>query len=73
MGGHSERVDAFDLRGLALQLRLELAYSIQARHDERTVRLIPMMINRTMARTLGVSVEVSCQRSTHEARSGGCR
>ncbi len=44
--GHSDRVDAFDLRGLGLQVRLEVAYSIQCRHDERTVRLIPTMINR---------------------------
>lgn len=42
----SDRIDAFDLRGLPLQVRLEVAYSIQCRHDERTVRLIPMMINR---------------------------
>ena len=42
----SDRTDAFDLRGLPLQLRLEIAYSIQCRHDERTVRLIPIMINR---------------------------
>lgn len=42
----SERTDAFDLRRLPTQLRLEVAYSIQCRHDERTVRLIPTMINR---------------------------
>lgn len=42
----SERIDAFDLRGMRHQVRLEIAYSIQCRHDERTVRLIPMMINR---------------------------
>jgi hypothetical protein len=42
----SDRTDAFDLRGLPQQVRLEIAYSIQRRHDERTVRLIPMMINR---------------------------
>lgn len=44
--GRSDRTDAFDLRGLPLQVRLEVGYSIQCRHDERTVRLIPMMINR---------------------------
>lgn len=44
----SDRVDAFDLRGLAPQLRLEVAYSIQCRHDEHTVRLIPTMINRVV-------------------------
>jgi len=46
LAGRSDRTDAFDLRGLPLQVRLEVAYSIQCRHDERTVRLIPMMINR---------------------------
>jgi integrase len=42
----SELVDTFDLRRLAgrEQLRLELAYSIQCRHDDRTVRLLPEMI-----------------------------
>jgi integrase len=45
----SDRIDAFDLRGLTRQVRLEIAYSIQCRHDERTVRLIPMMINRLVA------------------------
>lgn len=44
--GRSDRTDAFDLRGLPLQVRLEVGYSIQCRHDQRTVRLIPMMINR---------------------------
>lgn len=42
----SDRIDAFDLRGLPVQLRLEIAYSIQCRHDQRTIRLIPTMINR---------------------------
>ena len=40
----SLRVDAFDLRRLELQLRLEVAYSIQCRHDDRAVRLMPEMI-----------------------------
>jgi integrase len=40
----SQHVDAFNLRGLNLQPRLEIAYSIQCRHDDRTVRLIPEMI-----------------------------
>lgn len=44
--GLSDRIDAFDLRRLKLEVRLEIAYSIQCRHDERTIRLIPMMINR---------------------------
>lgn len=42
----SERVDTFDLRSLGGQLRLEVAYSIQCRHDDRTVRLIPDMVRR---------------------------
>lgn len=42
----SDRIDAFDLRRLTPRLRAEVAYSIQCRHDERTIRLIPMMINR---------------------------
>lgn len=42
----SDRIDAFDLRRLPTQLRLEIAYSIQHRHDERSIRLIPVMINR---------------------------
>ncbi|HUG84270.1 MAG TPA: site-specific integrase [Euzebya sp.] len=40
----SEHVDTFDLRRLSSQLRLEVGYSIQCRHDDRTVRLIPEMI-----------------------------
>lgn len=42
----SDRIDAFDLRRLTPGLRAEVAYSIQCRHDDRAVRLIPMMINR---------------------------
>lgn len=45
----SETVDTFDLRPLSGQLRLEVAYSIQCRHDDRTVRLIPDMIRRMVA------------------------
>jgi len=44
--GTSDRTDSFDLRGLTPQLRLEIAYSIQRRHDDRTVRLLPTMIIR---------------------------
>ena len=47
--GALDRTDAFDLRELALQLRLEVAYSIQQRHDERRVRLIPVMIHQLVA------------------------
>ncbi len=48
-GRKLERTDAFDLRELPLQLRLEVAYSIQQRHDERRVRLIPVMIHQLVA------------------------
>ncbi len=41
----SELVDSFDLRALPVQPRLEIAYSIQCRHDDRTVRLLPTMIS----------------------------
>ena len=44
--GVSDRIDTFDLRGLTPQLPLEVAYSIQCRHDDRTVRLLPTMIIR---------------------------
>lgn len=40
----SERVDTFDLRSLALQPRLETAFAIQCRCDERATRLLPVMI-----------------------------
>ena len=45
----SERVDAFNLTGLPEGLRLEAAYSIQCRHDDRAVRIIPVMINQFVA------------------------
>lgn len=47
--GLGERTDTFNLRELTLQLRLEVAYSIQRRHDERRVRLIPVMIHQLVA------------------------
>lgn len=53
---HSDRIDAFDLRGLLPQLRLEVAYSIQVRHDQRTVRLVPMMINRLVRLVIAAKV-----------------
>lgn len=56
MAGHSDRIDAFDLRGLPLQLRLEVAYSIQIRHDQRTIRLVPMMINRLVRLVIAAKV-----------------
>jgi hypothetical protein len=56
MARHSDRIDAFDLRGLPLQLRLEVAYSIQIRHDQRTIRLVPMMINRLVRLVIAAKV-----------------
>lgn len=45
----SRWIDVFDLSALPTQLRLEVAYSIQRRHDDRTVRLVPTMISRLVA------------------------
>jgi integrase len=73
----SDRTDAFDLRGLPLQLRLEIAYSIQCRHDERTVRLIPMMINRLVELVTAAKVasllDHSVQRWTMLAHEHGLK
>lgn len=56
VNGSSDRIDAFDLRRLPPGLRAEVAYSIQCRHDERSVRLIPMMINRLVDLLLAAQV-----------------
>lgn len=40
----SERVDAFDLSLLATRPRLEVAYIVQCRHDDRAVRVPPSTI-----------------------------
>lgn len=40
----SEMVDAFDLSGLPTQSRLEVAYVLQCRHDDRNVRVPPSTI-----------------------------
>ncbi len=40
----SEMVDAFDLSALADQPRLEVAYILQCRHDDRSVRVPPSTI-----------------------------
>lgn len=45
----SDMTDVFDLRSLTEQTRLEIAYSIQCRHDDRTVRLLPTMISGLVA------------------------
>ena len=36
----SKNVDAFDLSALPLQRRLEIAYVLQCRHDDRAVRVL---------------------------------
>ena len=46
LGSTNTVVDVFDLRSLPSCLRLEIAYSIQCRHDDRSVRLLPTMISR---------------------------
>ena len=40
----SENVDTFDLSGLAHQHRLEIAYTLQCRHDDRAVRVLTYTI-----------------------------
>jgi integrase len=49
-------VDMFDLHDLPEQLRLEIAYSIQCRHDDRSVRLLPTMITRLIRLIAGSGV-----------------
>ena len=40
----SENVDGFDLSALAVGARLEVAYVLQCRHDDRTVRVPPSAV-----------------------------
>lgn len=40
----SAMVDAFDLRALAPRPRLEVAYVLQRRHDDRSIRVLPSAI-----------------------------
>ena len=40
----SSMVDAFDLRALAPQPRLEVAYVLQRRHDDRSIRVLPSTV-----------------------------
>src|SRR5680860_159226 len=40
----SENVDTFDLSGLSHQHRLEIAYTLQCRHDDRAVRVLTYTI-----------------------------
>lgn len=59
----SRLVDVFDLRDLPTQLRLEVAYSIQCRHDDRGVRLLPTMISRLIDLLTGSGVQSLLDRS----------
>lgn len=54
----SENVDAFDLSSLQLQHRLEIAYVLQCRHDDRAVRVMAYTIT-DMATVLERSGAVS--------------
>lgn len=54
---HSPRMDCFDLSGLSGPLRLEFAYALQCRHDQRGARLSPSVFARVarLAADSGVS------------------
>jgi hypothetical protein len=54
----SENVDAFDLSALSLQHRLEIAYVLQCRHDDRSVRVMSYTIT-DMATVLARSGAIS--------------
>ncbi|MDI9977390.1 tyrosine-type recombinase/integrase [Rhodococcus sp. IEGM 1307] len=76
---NSRLVDVFDLRALPTQLRLEIAYSIQCRHDDRAVRLLPTMISGLIDLVTGSGVDslldLSPQRWTdtaHEHAAADC-
>lgn len=45
----SEMVDAFDLSALGTRARLEIAYILQRRHDDRSVRVPPSTIRHLVA------------------------
>jgi integrase len=64
--GELARTDAFDLRALPLQLRLEVAYSIQLRHDERRVRLIPVMVHQLVALLAAAPVSSMLERDLED-------
>ena len=69
----SELVDAFDLRKLAPRARLEVAYTVQCRHDERTVRVLPATIA-GLAALLEASGSVSLlDRPVEQWHSAGAR
>jgi hypothetical protein len=61
-----ELVDAFDLRALPVQARLEIAYSIQRRHDDRTVRLLPTMISGLVKVVAAAKVDSLFDRSLND-------
>ena len=45
----SENVNGFDLSSLAVRSRLEVAYVLQCRHDDRTVRVPPSVVRHLVA------------------------
>ena len=45
----SKNVDGFDLSALAVGPRLEVAYVLQCRHDDRTVRVPPSTVRHLVA------------------------
>ncbi len=60
--------ETFDLRALPEQTRLELAYSIQCRHDDRTVRLMPTMISGLVRLLANSDVQSLLDRSLEQWR-----
>ena len=49
----SENVNGFDLSSLAVRSRLEVAYVLQCRHDDRTVRVPPSVVRHLVALLAG--------------------
>lgn len=64
----SRLAETFDLRALPEQTRLELAYSIQCRHDDRTVRLMPTMISGLVRLLANSDVQSLLDRSLEQWR-----
>lgn len=64
----SARVDMFDLRQLRdrRQLRLEVAYSIQCRHEDRGSRLMPEMIRQFVALLTASDIDSMLDRPADE-------
>jgi integrase len=58
IAGDGRRKDEFfDLRPLAPQLQLEVAYSLQCRHDERGSRLRPAVVNQVVDLLVSTTAE----------------